>query len=228
MFRLAVSLTLCLASFAVAQKPDAKSEGKPRFAVLYFDAGTTNADLAAFSKGFAALLIADFATNDQLVVVERERLEDVLNELKLGESRFADSKTFAKVGALLGAQYLLVGSLPSMGQKIGVAARVIRVSDARDVGGAKVVISDDNVFAAEEELVKKVTAELNRVGVPPSAQPAPVKTGKLPLKACKTYAQALDAKDKKDTATAKKLLGEVVKQQPDFKLAQLDLLSLTN
>ena len=40
------------------------------------------------------------------------------------------------------------------------------------------------------------------------------------------YAQSLQAKDKKNPATQKKLLAEVVKEQPDFKLAQLDLLSL--
>lgn len=228
MSRLVVSLTLCLASFAFGQKPDPKIEGKPRFAVLYFDADTNNADLAAFTKGLAALLISDFATNDQLAVVERQRLEDVLAELKLGESRFADPKTFAKIGALLGAHYLLIGSLVTSGKQIGINSRIIRVSDSLTLGGAKVILADDDVFAAEEELVKKVTAQLIKVGVPPATQPPPVKTGKLPLKACKTYAQALDAKDKKDTATAKKLLGEVVKEQPDFKLAQLDLLSLTN
>jgi predicted Zn-dependent protease len=40
------------------------------------------------------------------------------------------------------------------------------------------------------------------------------------------YSQALDALDKKDKAGAKKQLQQLVKEQPDFVLASLDLEAL--
>ena len=41
-----------------------------------------------------------------------------------------------------------------------------------------------------------------------------------------TLAQALEAIDQKDKPAAKKKLEEVLKEQPDFSLAQIDLKSL--
>jgi predicted Zn-dependent protease len=43
------------------------------------------------------------------------------------------------------------------------------------------------------------------------------------VKTLQKYGQALDAIDKKDKAAAKAKLQEVVKEQPDFVLASLDL-----
>ena len=60
---------LFLAAPAFAATPDAGV--KPRMAVLYFDASTTDADLTAFTKGLAALLITDFTANPGLQVRRR-------------------------------------------------------------------------------------------------------------------------------------------------------------
>jgi hypothetical protein len=83
------------------------------------------------------------------------------------------------------------------------------------------------VIAGEEELVKRSTAKLLELGVVARQPEPPKKTFKLPDATFKSYAKGLEAKDKKDKATAARLLGQVVKEQPDFRLAQLDLLSLT-
>ena len=45
----------------------------------------------------------------------------------------------------------------------------------------------------------------------------------LKLQTALRYSKALDAKDKGDKATAKQELQAVVKEQPDFRLAALDL-----
>lgn len=217
-------LVLLLSLPAFAQADAGK---RPRVAALYFDAATTNTELQVFAKGFAALLITDLTANDQLDVVERERLEDVLSELKLGESKFANSSTFAKVGKLLGAEYLIVGSIVSFGPKMRIVSRTVLAETGQEAGSASVFVEENDVFAAEQELVKQLSAGLTRHGViTGSFEPAP-KSHPLPLKTAKLYARALDAKDKKHPAEAKKLLTQVVMEQPQFKLAQLDLVNLT-
>ena len=54
--------------------------------VLYFDYAGKNAELAPLSKGLAQMLISDLAAVDTIRVVERERLQAVLDEQKLGEA----------------------------------------------------------------------------------------------------------------------------------------------
>lgn len=216
---------LCALTALVAP---AAPPAKPRVAVLYFEPTVRSDELKVFAKGLASLLIADLSSHDGLTLVERERLEEVIAELKLGEGRFADPGSFAKVGQLLGANYLVVGTLIQGPKQVVLAPRIIEVGTASIVTSFKTFISGDDVFAGEEEAAKKIAAALEKAGVPASTHPAPPKTGKLSLPAATKYAQALDAKDKKDKPTAKKLMAEVVKEQPDFKLAQLDLLSLND
>lgn len=224
MLRLAPLLFL-LAGPAFAAAPDAGQ--RPRVAVLYFDASTTDPDLQAFTKGLAALLITDFTANESLRVLERERLEDALKELSLGETKFADKSTFAKVGKVLGVEYLVIGNLVCMGKtQCRVAARVVSFPGLEEVTSAKVMLDPNDVFAAEERLVQELSEKLVKLGSIASYSPPPSKGHKLPLPTAVKYSNALQAKDSKDKVAARKLMGEVVKEQPGFKLAQLDLLTL--
>lgn len=62
-----------------------------------------------FRVGIAGLLITDLARNPDLVVVERERLRQVLDELELSASGQVDAGTAARVGKVLGAHHMIVG-----------------------------------------------------------------------------------------------------------------------
>jgi len=217
---LAVLLLLSSAAFA---GPDA---GRPtRVAVLYFDVQSTNPELAVFSKGLAAMMITDLAASP-LQVVERDRLEAILSELKLGETRFADKSKFPKIGALLGADYLVTGTLLKSAGLFTLELKLFSVSTSLVVHTQRAMLKEDDVLDAEQRAVESVLQHLDKLQVAAAPAAAPVKKSALKLAAAVKYSRALDAKDRKDTATAKALLGEVVKEQPDFKLAQLDLLSL--
>jgi TolB-like protein len=225
MFRLTALLLLAVPAFAAA--PSADAGARPRIAVLYFDASTTDADLTAFTKGFAALLITDFAANPGLQVLEREKIEDALKELNLGESKYADKATFGKVGKVLGVEYLVIGNLMCVGKtQCRIASRVMKYPQLDEVASAKVNLDPNDVYAAEEKLVADLSAKMVSLGTIAAVSVPEQRNYKLPLATGVKYARALDAKDKKDKAAHKKLLAEVVKEQPDFKLAQLDLLSL--
>ncbi len=82
--------------------------------VLYFDYAGKNAELAPLSKGLALMVISVRAAVDRVRVVVRQRLQAVLDEQKLGESwkksGKVDSRTAARIGKLLGARYLVLGT----------------------------------------------------------------------------------------------------------------------
>lgn len=210
----AVLLSSLLASLAFAGE-------KPRVAVLYFDISSTDPEHQVLKKGLAEMLITDIANDPAITVVERSRLEEVLAELTLQQSGKVDPGTAQKVGKLLGAHYLVMGNLTMQKGSGRLDAKVVHVETAK-VNGAAVPFKDGDIFDAEMKLAEKLNGILAKSEARDSP-PAPKKQGKLSVDNAVKYSQALDAIDKKDKKGAKEKLEAVVKAQPDFLLASLEL-----
>lgn len=211
----AVALCSLLASLAFAGE-------KPRVAVLYFDISSVDPEHQVLQKGLAEMLITDLANDPAIAVIERARLEEVLAELKLQQSDKIDQSTAQRIGKLLAAQYFVIGSL-QMQKGVGrLNARVTHVETGNVNGAGFVTLKDGEIFDAELKLVEKLAGILAKADArdPP---PAPKKQGKLSVDNAVKYSQALDAIDKKDKKAAKEKLEAVVKAQPDFLLASLEL-----
>ena len=65
---------------------------------------------APLGRGLAEMFTTDLANVGRLQVVERVRLQAILDELKLGQSEYVDQSTAPRVGRLLGAGRLVGGS----------------------------------------------------------------------------------------------------------------------
>lgn len=200
-----------------------KAQEKPpvRIAVLYFDVLTQDAELQAFTKGLAAMMITDLAMAPGLQVVERDRLEAVLAELKLGSGAFTDKSNLVKVGKLLQADFLVTGSLIKAGKIQSIELRLFASATSAVTATHRAKLKDDDVFEAEQSCVAAVLKSLDKM----KSELAVKDT--LPYATAVKYSYALEAKDKKDKATATKLLKEVVNERPGFALAKLDLATLT-
>jgi TolB-like protein len=226
------SLVALVASVVFAAPPPAP---KPVVAVLYFDvpeSGAHASELAELRKGLAEMTITELASNDAVTVVERARLEAVMAELQLQASNKVDPSTAQKIGKLLGAKYLVWGFirvLPVKGEPVTYGPSVVSVEkgDHLPLKARKRISTLEQIADIQQEI--RLDAEEAIVQAERLA-PAQTKKAAAPrptFKSALTYSRALDAKDKKDTTTAKRLLTEVVKEQPDFQLAQLDLLNLS-
>ncbi len=194
---------------------------KPRVAVLYFDISSTDPEHQVLKKGIAEMLITDIAADPAITVVERSRLEDVIAELNLQQTNKVDATTAQRVGKLLGAQYLVTGSLTMQKGSGRLDGKVVKV-ETGIVTGAAVPLKDGEIFDAELKLAEKLNGLLAKADArdPP---PPPKKQGKLSVDNAVKYSQALDALDRKDKKAAKEKLEAVVKAQPDFMLATLEL-----
>jgi len=104
---------------------------KTRIAVLYFENNSSRGELAPLAKGLCDMMIADLTEDPRLSVVERTRLEEVMKEIKLNNSKSFDPDTAAKIGKLLGAEYLVFGSFFEMGTKFRIDARMVNVVRTR-------------------------------------------------------------------------------------------------
>ncbi len=89
---------------------------KKRVAVSRFEdrAGTGYNHLG---EGVADMLVTALVKSNKFFVLERQELEKVLGEQKLGESGLVTAETAPKLGKLLGVELLVVGSVSEFGTK---------------------------------------------------------------------------------------------------------------
>jgi TolB-like protein len=237
---LCVGLLLLSSRFVTvaAAAPAARAGGETTLAILYFDYSGHDASLEALRKGLAQMLISDLAAADNLRVVERERLQAVLEEHKLAKSGKIDAATAARVGKLLGARYLVLGSYFDALGAFRVDARLVDVETGEVVKSVGANGKADDFLALEQSLAEGLRQAASKLAAAPPGRAAagsPSRaagterrvTLKLP-KRLKTetaldYGRALVAMDDGDRKTAQTLFRKVLSAQPDFGLAQRDL-----
>jgi Uncharacterized protein involved in formation of curli polymers len=100
------------ATIALPSAARAQSDARPIVAVLSFDNNSIGAgrqDYDGIGKGIQETLIADMAANGKIRLVDRERIQRVLDEQHLSKSGAVDPATAVRVGKILGAQYAIYG-----------------------------------------------------------------------------------------------------------------------
>jgi curli biogenesis system outer membrane secretion channel CsgG len=116
------NLILALMLFA----PGLALAGPNTLAVLYFqNSGGPAYD--ALKVGMAQMLINDLVGTEDVTVVERTELQAILDELELGHSGMVDPDTAARVGKLLGAEWMAMGTYFELGGTLYVQSRIVRV-----------------------------------------------------------------------------------------------------
>jgi tetratricopeptide (TPR) repeat protein len=86
--------------------------GEPNtLAVTYFGAQGQSEQSIPLRKALAAMLITDLSKSQSLKVVERIRMERLLEEIRLGESGLVDARTAPRICRLLGAGKIVSGNL---------------------------------------------------------------------------------------------------------------------
>jgi len=199
-------------------------------AVLYFDYGGKDASLEPLRQGLAQMLISDLTSVEGVRVVERERLQEVLREQQLGASGKLDSRTAARLGKLLGARYLVLGSYFDALGTFRADARLVDVETGEIVKSIGAGGKADDFLALEESLARGLRDAMGPLGQAPGGVPAvaphaapPRPPRKLKAKTAVTYGRALMAIDGGDRKGARALLHDVLQEQPDFALASRDL-----
>ena len=112
-------------------------------------------------------------------VIERNRLETVLKELKLSASGAVDENTAMRAGKILGAAAVVTGTLAQMSSGFEVNARVIDAENGKILAGATAAILENSLN------VKKTGSQPHiyalQASVSQSAnRPTPVSTSQLP------------------------------------------------
>jgi len=148
------ALALCLAALPLGHLSDRAP--RKTVAVLAFDNYTGKTDYDPLGKGIASMMISDLSSVQQIQVLERDRIQDVVKEMDAQQTKYYDSTTAVKVGKLAGAEYVIVGSFSSLDPKMRIDTRVVRVGTGEVVKTAQVTGKQDDFFDLEQKLAKRL------------------------------------------------------------------------
>ena len=128
-------------------------------AIMKFDnhsTGEYQEELGLLSKGLADFFAYDFAKISDFKVVERDKIDYVLKEIELQQSGQVDRSTAVEVGKLLGAQYMVFGSITQLdARSTRMIVRVVSVETS------EIIASVDKEGKPEySKMEKELVAEL--------------------------------------------------------------------
>jgi len=223
----------------------------PVVAVLYFDNnsfGKDHSDYDGLGKGIADLLINDMASNAAMRVVERDRIQSILQEQELVRTKSIDPQTAIRLGKILGAQYMITGGFMSDGKgTLVLTSRVISVETSAITNPVKLQAKSDDVLGLVGQLSAKLNSELKLAPLPRQsgeagakkpadvggtdrkdaaqqvAQRSATRSQKLDVKTALLYSKALDEQDSGNPAKAAELYRAVLEKFPDFGPAKSNL-----
>lgn len=205
-------------------------DSRPGIAVMPFQNGGSYGQdkeiFEALEQGLAGMLISELAQNPGARVVERENARSLLAEQDLGKDRRVDAAVAAKVGKLVGARYMVLGSFVDLYGHFRVDARLVDVETSEIL---KVVRSDpkyekrEEVFKLIQALAERLMAETR---LPPlSAEVArAVKARNVPTEAVTYYSRALLYQDRGDKTRAAEFFAKAVEVFPDYAEARAGLI----
>ena len=188
-------------------------------AILYFDNSSGNAQLDALKKGLADMLISDLSNLQMLRVVEREKLEGVMAELKLSSGREFDPATRQKLGKLLGAETILFGSYFEMIGQFRMDARIVKTETGEILKSEGVSGITADFMKLEKQLVWKIVRGLD-VRFSDKEEAAVMASQAVSYEATLAYADGLELYDSGDKQGALKKFEKAVDMAPDFTRAK--------
>lgn len=176
-----------------------------------------NEKYAPLGRGLAEMVSTDLAQIDELQLVERVRIEALLDELKLAESEYVDPATAPRAGQLLGAGRLVGGAYSVLdAQDLRVETAFAEVQEA---GASSNVESYsgalEELFALQKDIVYGV---VNRLGIELTARERE-EIERVPtrnLQAFLAYSRGLEEEAQGNYEAAAEAFQQAHELDPDF------------
>jgi len=158
-------LALCaflLNSLVFVQK--AQASDPKTIAVLYFENNSVvdKDKLDPLKKGLADMMITEMTKIKGIKVVERQRIQSIIEELNLNETDMVDKSTTQKMGKLLGAKVMLFGGFSNLfNDKLRIDIRIVRTETGETLKAEEETGELEEFLTMLQSLVKKIAADLD-------------------------------------------------------------------
>jgi tetratricopeptide (TPR) repeat protein len=188
-------------------------------AVFPFRYTGQDSSLRPLERGLAALVVSDLSHVRRLRLVERERLQALIDEMKLAASGRVDPATGARSGHLVGAGQVVQGQFQEApGANIRLDATMVRAGDAQiaATGSGRDPLSQ--LFDLEKSVVFQL---LTKTGVPisPAESIAISERPTKDLQAFLLYSRGLESQDRGDFRAAGADFKAAAQRDPTFQAA---------
>lgn len=112
-------------------------------AIFPFEYAGSDPEYAPLGRAMAEMLQTDLGRVGRVTLLERIRIQTLLDELQLAEEGFVDASTASRSGRILGASRIIQGLVVDNPQGIGVRAAVLTAPEADPAGSPEVTEEDE-------------------------------------------------------------------------------------
>ena len=188
-------------------------------AVMPFRYVGRDSSLRPLERGLAALVVTDLSRVKRLRLVERERLQVLLDEMKVSQSGQADAATSARSGRLVGAGQMVQGQFQEVPtQQIRIDATVVRATDAQVAATGSGSDRLQSLFDIEKAIVFQLLTRMGITLTPAERQQISERPTR-DLQAFLLYSRGLEAQDRGDFGAASQAFQAAARQDPSFQQA---------
>jgi TolB-like protein len=189
-------------------------------AVLYFRNTTGKETLDLLQKGLAFLLMTDLSQLEKIQLVERVKIQALVEELNLGTSGLVNKDSAPRVGRLLGASYLVGGDiLPASAAELEVRYSLLGVKDGHVLGQPDAEGKLEDIFNLEKKILFEII-DLLQIQLTPEQRAKLQKPFTTNLAALMNFVNGMDSSDKGDYSKAGNYYQKAIQQDPQMQPAQ--------
>jgi TolB-like protein len=188
-------------------------------AVMPFTFSGPDTSLKPLERGFAELVTTDLSRVSALTVVERARLQAVLDEMALQQHEGVAGGTGVRLGHILQVRQVVAGSIQQQGNTLTTNAIAVNAVTSAATPEARDRETIDNVFTMEKNVVlglldnmhvQLTTAERNAIEQRPTRS----------LAAFVAFSRGLQLEDEGRFGDARQAFDNAVRLDPDFDAAR--------
>jgi len=153
-----------------AQQGGRNQDTRPGIAVLPFNNGGSygqgKEDFDALERGIAGMMISELSQNPAARLVERQEVQRLVDEQNLGAQGRVDPQTASKIGKLVGARYMVMGTFVDFYGDFRVDVRLINTETGEVVKTESERMQRDHMF----DIIRNIAARLMKDANLPALQ----------------------------------------------------------
>ena len=221
-------IALALVAGLVAPGAATAQDTRPGVGILSFENGGSYGqeaeDFQALEVGLQQMLIGDMSGNSGMRLVERGRLQELLQEQDLGAAGRVDASTAAQIGRLIGARYMVMGSFVDWYGDFRLDARVVDVETSEIIKTDRARGPREDLFSILSELADNIPSGLELPAL--SARDRQVqqenreRLGQANPEAVRAYMRGLLYQDRGDNERAAELFSQAIAAFPAYNEAR--------
>jgi TolB-like protein len=196
---------------------------RPGIAVLPFNNGGSygqgKEDFDALERGIAGMMISELAQNPAARVVERQEIQRLVDEQNLGAQGRVEGNTAAKIGKLVGARYMVMGTFVDFYGDFRVDVRLINTETGEVVKTESERMQRDHLYDIIRNVAGRLMKDANLPALTHQASDQRM-SRQVPTEALTYYSRALLYQDRGQKDKAVEMFNHALAIFPEYAEAQ--------